>query len=122
MLLILCGLPVLDHRPGGVVSFAAATWGKQRRVSRAVCAGSWGYAGKERGYNFISRHIYTRLVRNMQEQKTFRCKDLGLACEFEEKAENENELMKRVEGHVQTVHQMNPEQSEVQEKLRKAMK
>ncbi|SCL75891.1 hypothetical protein L21_1808 [Methanoculleus chikugoensis] len=38
----------------------------------------------------------------MQEQKTFRCKDLGLACEFEEKAENENELMKRVEGHVQT--------------------
>ena len=60
-------------------------------------------------------------MRSVQEQKTFRCKDLGLACEFEEKAENENELMKRVEGHVQTVHQMNPEQPEVQEKLRKAM-
>ena len=56
----------------------------------------------------------------MQEQKRFRCKDLGLACEFEEKA-NENELMKRVEGHIQTAHQMNPEQPEVQEKLRKAM-
>ncbi|WP_317063738.1 DUF1059 domain-containing protein [Methanoculleus caldifontis] len=58
----------------------------------------------------------------MQEQKTFRCKDLGLACEFEEKAEDENELMKRIEGHVQTIHQMNPEQPETQEKIRKAMK
>ncbi|WP_082070446.1 DUF1059 domain-containing protein [Methanoculleus bourgensis] len=58
----------------------------------------------------------------MQEIRTFRCKDLGLACEFEEKAEDENELMKRVEGHVQTAHQMNPELPEVQEKLREAVK
>jgi predicted small metal-binding protein len=58
----------------------------------------------------------------MQEIRTFRCKDLGLACEFEEKAEDENELMKRVEGHVQAAHQMNPELPEVQEKLRKAVK
>lgn len=58
----------------------------------------------------------------MQEIRTFRCKDLGLACEFEEKAEDENGLMKRVEGHVQTAHQMNPELPEVQEKLRKAVK
>jgi len=71
---------------------------------------------------YITPDIQPRPVRSVQEQKTFRCKDLGLACEFEEKAENENELMKRVEGHVQTVHQMNPEQSEVQEKIRKAMK
>ncbi|MBT0732873.1 DUF1059 domain-containing protein [Methanoculleus bourgensis] len=61
-------------------------------------------------------------MRDMQEIRTFRCKDLGLACEFEEKAEDENELMKRVEGHVQTAHQMNPELPEVQEKLRKAVK
>lgn len=52
-------------------------------------------------------------MRDMQEIRTFRCKDLGLACEFEEKAEDENELMKRVEGHVQTAHQMNPELPEV---------
>jgi predicted small metal-binding protein len=58
----------------------------------------------------------------MQEIMTFRCKDLGLECDFEEKAEGEEELMKRVEGHVQTAHQMNPEKPEVQEKLRKAMK
>ena len=58
----------------------------------------------------------------MQEVRTFRCKDLGLACEFEEKAESENELIKRVEGHIQTAHQMNPEQPEVQEKIRKAVK
>ena len=71
---------------------------------------------------YIERSIQARPVRGMQEQKTFRCKDLGLACEFEEKAENENELMKRVEGHVQTAHQMNPEQPDVQQKIRKAMK
>ena len=58
----------------------------------------------------------------MQNVRTFRCKDLGLACEFEEKAEDENELMKRIEGHVQTAHHMNPEQPEVQEKIRKAVR
>jgi predicted small metal-binding protein len=58
----------------------------------------------------------------MQEIKTFRCKDLGLECEFEEKAEGENELMKRVEGHVRTVHAMNPQEQDVQEKLRKAIR
>ncbi|MBP7409940.1 MAG: DUF1059 domain-containing protein [Methanoculleus sp.] len=61
-------------------------------------------------------------MRGMQNVRTFRCKDLGLACEFEEKAEDENELMKRIEGHVQTAHQMNPEQPEVQEKIRKAVR
>ncbi len=71
---------------------------------------------------YINPGIHPRPVREMQEQKTFRCRDLGLACEFEEKAENENELMKRVEGHVQTAHQMNLEHPEVQEKIRKAMK
>jgi predicted small metal-binding protein len=71
---------------------------------------------------YIKPIIQARSVRSMQEIKTFRCKDLGLACEFEEKAESENELMKRIEGHVQTAHQMNPEQPEVQEKIRKAIK
>ncbi|WP_301664256.1 DUF1059 domain-containing protein [Methanoculleus frigidifontis] len=58
----------------------------------------------------------------MKEVKTFRCKDLGLECEYEEKAEGENELMKRIEGHVQTMHQMDVQQPETQEKIRKAMK
>jgi predicted small metal-binding protein len=58
----------------------------------------------------------------MQEIKTFRCKDLGLECEFEEKAEGEHELMKRVEGHVRTAHAMNPQEEAVQEKIRKAIK
>ena len=53
---------------------------------------------------------------------TFRCKDLGLACEFEEKAVDKDELMKRIEGHVQTAHQMDPGLPEVQERLRKAMR
>ncbi len=58
----------------------------------------------------------------MQEVRTFRCRDLGLACEFEEKAESENELMKRVEGHLQTAHQMDPDHPEVQERVRQAMR
>jgi len=58
----------------------------------------------------------------MQNIKTFRCRDLGLACDFEEKAEGENALMKRIEGHVQTAHQMDLQQPEVQEKVRKAMR
>ena len=58
----------------------------------------------------------------MQEVRTFRCRDLGLACEFEEKAESENELMKRVEGHLQTAHQMDPDHPEVQERIRQAMR
>lgn len=53
---------------------------------------------------------------------TYRCKDLGLACDYEEKAEGENELMKRVEGHIMTVHQMDIQEPEVEEKIKKAMK
>ncbi|MGI6022543.1 MAG: DUF1059 domain-containing protein [Methanoculleus sp.] len=66
--------------------------------------------------------IQVRPVRCMQEIMTFRCKDLGLACEFEEKAVDKDELMKRIEGHVQTAHQMDPGLPEVQERLRKAMR
>jgi predicted small metal-binding protein len=77
---------------------------------------------KRRQYFYIIPIIQVRPVRGMQNVRTFRCKDLGLACEFEEKAEDENELMKRIEGHVQTAHQMNPEQPEVQEKIRKAVR
>ncbi len=58
----------------------------------------------------------------MKQVVTYRCKDLGLTCDYEEKAESENELMKRVEGHIQTVHQMDIQQPEVQEKVKKAMK
>ncbi|NLA31538.1 MAG: DUF1059 domain-containing protein [Methanomicrobiales archaeon] len=58
----------------------------------------------------------------MQEVRTFRCRDLGLACEYEEMAESENELMKRVEGHLQTAHQMDPGHPEVQERIRQAMR
>ncbi|WP_128692419.1 DUF1059 domain-containing protein [Methanoculleus taiwanensis] len=58
----------------------------------------------------------------MKQVMTYRCKDLGLACDYEEKAEGENELMKRVEGHIMTVHQMDIQEPEVQEKIKKAMK
>jgi predicted small metal-binding protein len=54
--------------------------------------------------------------------KTFRCVDLGLPCQFEMKAEGEMELMKGIEGHVRTIHAMNPNLPEVKEKLKKAIK
>ncbi len=54
--------------------------------------------------------------------KTIRCADLGLACEHEIKAEGEDELLKRVAEHVQTVHAMNPEAPGMEEKFRGAMR
>ncbi|MDD1676015.1 MAG: DUF1059 domain-containing protein [Methanomicrobiales archaeon] len=54
--------------------------------------------------------------------KTFRCVDLGLPCQFEIRAEGEMEIMKRIEGHVRTIHAMNPELPGVREKIRKAVK
>jgi predicted small metal-binding protein len=54
--------------------------------------------------------------------KTFRCADLGLPCQFEMKAEGEMELMKGIEGHVRTIHAMNPNLPEVREKLKKVIK
>ena len=54
--------------------------------------------------------------------KTIRCADLDLDCNYEVKAENENEALKRISGHVRTVHAMNPDLPEIDEKLRRAMR
>ncbi len=78
--------------------------------------------GLQSRYFYIRYITVVRPVRTMQEVKTFRCRDLGLPCDYEEEAESEEALMKRIEGHVQTVHQMNPELPEVQEKIKTAMK
>jgi len=53
--------------------------------------------------------------------KTFRCRDLDLACDFEAEATGENEIMKRIEGHVMTVHQMDLRQPEVRERVKGAI-
>lgn len=52
---------------------------------------------------------------------TFRCRDLGLACDFEAEATGEHEIMKRIEGHVMTVHQMDLQKPEVRERVRGAL-
>jgi predicted small metal-binding protein len=46
-------------------------------------------------------------------------KDLGLPCDYEMKAEGEMELMKRIEGHVKTVHQMDVSRQETRQKVLK---
>ncbi|MDD1679291.1 MAG: hypothetical protein LUO93_08955 [Methanomicrobiales archaeon] len=38
------------------------------------------------------------------------------------RAEGEMEMMKGIEGHIRTIHAMNPELPEVREKLKKAIK
>jgi len=52
---------------------------------------------------------------------TFRCKDLGLACDFEAEASGENEIMKRIEGHVMTVHQMDLRRREDRAQVREVL-
>lgn len=51
-------------------------------------------------------HDSIALLIEMKKIATFRCKDLGLACNYEIEAEGEMEIMKRIEGHVKTIHQM----------------
>lgn len=57
----------------------------------------------------------------LREVATFRCKDLGLPCDFEIIAEGELEMMKRIEGHIKTVHQMDVNQPEMREKILKIL-
>lgn len=53
----------------------------------------------------------------MKKIATFRCQDLGLECDYEMAAEGEMELMKRIEGHMKTVHQMDLNNPETREKI-----
>ncbi len=53
----------------------------------------------------------------MKNIATFRCKDLGLSCSYEIEAEGEMEIMKRIEGHVNTVHQMDVSREETRQAI-----
>jgi len=53
----------------------------------------------------------------MKKVATFRCTDLGLACDYEMTAEGEMEMMKRIEGHVRTAHQMDVRNEEIRQKI-----
>ncbi|MDT8357287.1 MAG: DUF1059 domain-containing protein [Methanomicrobiaceae archaeon] len=53
----------------------------------------------------------------MKKGATFRCQDLGLPCDYEMKAEGEMELMKAIEGHIKTIHQMDLQDEETRKKI-----
>jgi predicted small metal-binding protein len=57
----------------------------------------------------------------MKKVATFRCQDLGLSCGYEMEAADEMELMKSIEGHIMTAHQMDVRKAEVRERILKIL-
>jgi predicted small metal-binding protein len=52
----------------------------------------------------------------------FKCKDLGMACGFEVKDENEDELMQIIALHAEKSHGMKDVSPDMKEKIKKAIK
>lgn len=54
---------------------------------------------------------------------SFKCKDLGMKCNFEATAKTEEELMKKITEHATKVHNMKPPFSpDMMDKVKKAIK
>ena len=54
---------------------------------------------------------------------SFKCKDLGMKCNFEATAKTEEELMKKITEHAAKVHNMKaPFQPDMMAKVKKAIK
>ena len=53
---------------------------------------------------------------------SFKCKDMGLECEFEIRDENKDELMWVVAVHADETHDMNRAPPEMMDKIKKAVK
>jgi predicted small metal-binding protein len=54
--------------------------------------------------------------------KSIKCVDVGVACDYEARAENEEELMKKVQEHARTAHGMNEIPPELVAKVKKAIR
>ena len=54
--------------------------------------------------------------------KTIRCKDVGMDCDFEARAETEEELLKKVAEHAGTTHNMTEIPEDVLSKVRAAIR
>ena len=53
---------------------------------------------------------------------SFRCKDIGMRCEFEATAKNEDELVKKIAEHAREAHNMETIPPDVMAKVKKAIK
>ena len=54
--------------------------------------------------------------------KMLRCRDVGMDCDFEARAETEEEILKKAAAHAQAVHNMRDIPKEVLEKVRAAIR
>lgn len=54
--------------------------------------------------------------------KVLRCRDVGLDCDFEIRAETEEEILKKAAEHAQTTHNMKEITEEIVEKVRAAIR
>jgi len=53
---------------------------------------------------------------------SFKCKDIGMACKFEVKTENADELMPIIAVHAEKSHNMKGVPPDIAEKIKKAIK
>jgi len=54
--------------------------------------------------------------------KVLRCRDVGMDCKFEVRAETEEEILREAVEHAQTVHKMKEIPKEVVDKVRAAIR
>lgn len=54
--------------------------------------------------------------------KVLRCRDVGFDCDFEVRAQTEEELLKQAADHARTVHEMKEIPEEVLVKVRAAIR
>ena len=53
---------------------------------------------------------------------SFKCRDIGMGCSFEAKADTEGELMTKIAKHASVAHFMKTIPPDVMEKVKKAIK
>jgi len=53
---------------------------------------------------------------------SFKCRDIGMACDFEATAKTEEELIKKIAEHASEVHSIETMSPEMTEKVKKAIK
>jgi len=53
---------------------------------------------------------------------TFKCKDIGMKCDFTAQGKTEDELMKKISAHAASAHGMKTVPPETMKKIKKAIK
>lgn len=52
---------------------------------------------------------------------SFKCRDIGMDCDFEAKAETEDELMAKIAEHADQAHDMKPIAPDVMDKVKQVI-